>query len=58
MVIAVILMVCGAFWITSSFINNTKDVASAMFYKVVPFVTGIIAVGIALGMLGVINIPV
>lgn len=58
MVIAVILMVCGAFWITSSFINNTKNVVSAMFYKVIPFVTGIIAVGIALGMLGVINIPV
>lgn len=58
MITAIILMVCGAFWIVSSFINNTKNVASAIFYKVIPFTTGVIAVGIALGMLGVINIPV
>lgn len=54
MVVAIILMICGAFWIVSSFMNNTKNVASAIYYKVIPFTTGIIA----LGMLGVINIPV
>ncbi len=57
MVAAIILIICGAFWIVSSFINNTKNVASAMFYKVIPFTTGILSIGIALGMLGVINIP-
>lgn len=58
MVTAIILMICGAFWIVFSFLNNTKNVASAMFYRVIPFTTGMIVVGIALGMLGVINVPV
>ena len=58
MVTAIILMICGAFWIVFSFLKNTKNVASAMFYRVIPFTTGMIVVGIALGMLGVINVPV
>lgn len=58
MTAAVILIICGAFWIMSSFLNNTKNVVSAIVYKVIPFTTGMITIGIALGMLDVISIPV
>lgn len=58
MTAAVILIICCAFWIMSSFLNNTKNVVSAIVYKVIPFTTGMITIGIALGMLDVINIPV
>ncbi len=58
MIAAILLMICGAFWIASSFINKTKNVQSTIFYNVIPFVTGVITFGIALGMIGVINIPV
>lgn len=58
MTAAVILIICGACGIMSSFLNNTKNVVSAIVYKVIPFTTGMITIGIALGMLDVINIPV
>lgn len=57
MTVAIILMIC-AFWIVSSFLSKTKNVQSTIFYNVIPFITGVIAFGIALGMIGVINIPV
>lgn len=53
----IILMICGGFWILSSFVNKTKNFSSSMFYNVIPFVTGVLVFGVALGMLGVINIP-
>lgn len=58
MIDAILLMICGAFWIVSSFLSKTKNVQSTIFYNVIPFATGVIAFGVALGMLGVINIPV
>ena len=58
MTVAIILMICGAFWIVSSFLSKTKNVQSTIFYNVIPFITGVIAFRIALGMIGVINIPV
>lgn len=58
MIAAFLLIVCSAFWIAFSFIIKTKNLESSVFFKVIPFVTGMIALGVALGMLNVINVSV
>ena len=58
MTVAIILMICGAFWIVSSFLSKTKNVQSTIFYNVIPVITVVIVFGIAVGVIFVINIPV
>lgn len=58
MIAAILLIVCSVFWIIFSFVTKTKNFVSSVVFKVIPFATGMIVLGIALGMLGVINIPV
>lgn len=56
MTMEVILMICGTFWIAFSLLNNTRNIKSAIFYKVIPFFTGIATVACAMDLLGWVSI--
>lgn len=56
MIMGIILMVCGVFWIVFSFIQRTKNFASAMFYKVIPFFTGLVTIVCAMDSFGWMSI--
>ena len=56
MTMEIILMVCGAFWITSALITNTKNIKSAIFFKVIPFFTGLATIVCAMDLFGWVNI--
>ena len=48
----IILMVCGAFWIVFSLVNITKNIKSAIFFKVIPFFTGLATIVCAMDLFG------
>lgn len=52
----ILLMICGCYWIVSSLILNTKNWSSALFFKVLPFFTGVITCLCAMDMLNWVNI--
>lgn len=52
----IILGVIGVFFIVSSFLLNTKSVGSAIFFKVIPFFSGLYCIVYALIQSGVIKI--
>ena len=56
MIIEIVLMVCGVFWIIFSLLNNTRNVGSAIFYKVIPFFTGFVTIVCAMDLLGWVTI--
>jgi len=56
MIMEIILMVCGAFWIIFSLLNNTRNIKSAIFFKVIPFFTGLAAILCAMDLFGWVNI--
>lgn len=56
MIIGIILMVCGVFWICFAFVNNTKNIMSAIFYKIIPFFTGLATIVCAMDLFGWVNI--
>lgn len=56
MIIEIILMICGAFWITSALMTNTKNTKSAIFFKVIPFFTGLATIVCAMDLFGWVNI--
>lgn len=56
MIMEIILMVCGVFWIIFSLLNITKNIKSAIFFKVIPFFTGLATIVCAMDLLGWISI--
>ena len=56
MIMEIIMMVCGVFWIAFSLIINTKNFASAIYFKVIPFFTGLAVIMCAMDLLGWVNI--
>lgn len=52
----IVLMICGAFWITFSLLNNTRNIKSAIFFKVIPFFTGLATVVCAIDLFGWVSI--
>ena len=42
MIMEIILMICGVFWVGYSFITYTNNIKSSIIFKVVPFFTGFI----------------
>ncbi len=52
----IVLMVCGIFWIVFSLIQNTKNLISAIIFKVVPFFTGLATILCAMDLFGWTNI--
>ena len=56
MIMEIILMVCGAFWIISALMTNTKNIQSAIFFKVIPFFTGLATIVCAMDLFGWVNI--
>ena len=52
----IILMVCGVFWIIFSLIQHTRNLKSAIIFKVIPFSTGVATCLCSMNMLGWINI--
>jgi hypothetical protein len=56
MVMEIILMVCGAFWIISALMTNTRNIKSAIFFKVIPFFTGLATIVCAMDLLDWVNI--
>ena len=52
----VILMICGIFWIISALALNTKNFASAIFFKIIPFFTGLANIVCAMDLFGWVNI--
>lgn len=56
MIMEIILMVCGAFWIISALMTNTKNIKSAIFFKVIPFFTGLATIVCAMDLFGWVNI--
>lgn len=56
MIMGIILMVCGVFWIISSLMLNTKGWQSAIFFKVIPFFTGFAIIVCAMDLFGWVNI--
>ena len=56
MITNIILMICSAFWIILALITNTKDIMSAIVFKVIPFFTGLAIIICAMNSLGWINI--
>jgi hypothetical protein len=56
MIMEIILMVCGVFWIISALVLNTKGWKSAIFFKVIPFFTGLTTIVCAMDLFGWVNI--
>lgn len=56
MIMGIILMVCGMYWIISALIINTKNVLSAILFKVIPFFTGLVTIMCAMNLFGWVNI--
>lgn len=52
----IILMVCGVFWIIFSLITITRNIQSAIVYKVIPFFTGLATIMCAMDLFGWVNI--
>lgn len=52
----IVLMICGAFWIISALMLNTKEWKSAIFFKVIPFFTGLATIVCAMDLFGWVNI--
>ena len=52
----IILMICGAFWIIFSLLNNTQNIKSAIFFKVIPFFTGLVTIVCAMDLLDWVSI--
>ena len=50
------LMICGVFWIVHALIINTRNTASAIFFKVIPFFTGLATIMCAMDLFGWVNI--
>ncbi len=55
-VMGIVLMICGAFWIIFSLLNNTRNIKSAIFFKVIPFFTGLVTIVCAMDLLGWVSI--
>ncbi|MFR4368924.1 hypothetical protein [Agathobacter rectalis] len=55
-VFEIILCVVGAWQIIMSFISNTKNVGSAIIYKVIPFASGEFCIFFALYNSGIVRI--
>lgn len=51
-----ILMACGAFWIIFALVVNTRKLAAAIWFKVIPLFTGMATLLCAMDMLGWVNI--
>lgn len=56
MLMEIILMICGTFWIIYALMTNTKNIASAIFFKVIPFFTGLATIVCAMDLFGWVNI--
>lgn len=52
----IILVVSGVFWVISALTLNTKNVGSAIFFKVIPFFTGLANIVCAMDLFGWVNI--
>ena len=52
----VILMVCGTIWVVFGLIVNTKNVPSAIVYKVMPVITGLLVILCGMNLNGWVNI--
>ena len=52
----IILMVCGVIWCILGLITNTRNIQSAIVYKVVPFFTGLANIVCAMNLFGWVNI--
>lgn len=51
-----VLMVCGIFWIIFALVVNTRKVAAAIWFKVIPLFTGFAALLCAMDLYGWVNI--
>lgn len=56
MIMGIILMVCGAYWISNALLLSTKNWQSAMLFKVIPFFTGLATMVCAMDLFGWVNI--
>lgn len=56
MIMGIILMVCGAFWVIFTLLINTKNLLSAILFKVIPFFTGFATILCAMDLFGWVNI--
>lgn len=52
----IILMFCGSIWIIFGLITNTKNIQSAIVYKVMPVATGFLAILCGMNLNGWVNI--
>ena len=52
----IILMICGCIWIVQSLILNTKNFKSVIFFKVIPFFTGVATIFCAMNIFGWIHV--
>ena len=52
----IILMFCGAIWVIFGLISNTKNVQSAIIYKVIPVITGFLVILCGMNLNGWVNI--
>ena len=53
---AIIVMVCGIYWMFVGLIQNTNNLRSSIVYKVLPFFTGMLALLVAMDWMCWINI--
>ena len=53
---AIIVMVCGIYWMFFGLIQNTNNLRSSIVYKVLPFFTGMLALLVAMDWMCWINI--
>ena len=51
-----VLMVCGAIWVVFGLITNTKNVQSAIVYKVMPVITCLFVILCGMNLNGWVNI--
>ena len=53
---AIVIMVCGIYWMFFGLIQNTNNLRSSIVYKVLPFFTGMLALLVAMDWMCWINI--
>lgn len=55
-ILEIILCIVGMFFILNAFILNTKNIKSAIFFKVIPFLSGLYCIFFAVYSSGIISI--
>jgi hypothetical protein len=54
-VLAIITLVCGLLWLIHGLISNTKNIQSAIVYKIIPVLSGVASIFVSCVLFGILK---